>query len=322
MPVREYVVKRSPDAFFSFLVLLGAGGAVAACEASSEAAGADAARPNPDAADRPPDGAPPTPDAASADAALSDLSTPPRDARAFDSALTDSALTDSAVLPPDAHGADAAGPDAAQGSDTLPLGDCDPSRGLGCEGALVCTPADLAELSACPVAPAVFDTPGCGPMPHPDGAGTITPTCCSAADCAAGGPSGRCIYTERQTGCCGTQGETHCVYDACAQDADCAADQICLTTGMRGVEANTCVAAACRSDADCAAVAGAECRLLGIGTFAALTCAALDAPCRADAACRGECPTALCEPIWAVEGGEWRLQTGTACDITSCQAVP
>ncbi len=213
-------------------------------------------------------------------------------------------------------------PDAAVPVDDLPLGDCDPGRGLACEGALVCTAAPLSDLSACPVTPTYYDLPGCGPMPHPDGAGEITPTCCTDAECTDAGRAGRCVYTENQTGCCGTQGETHCAYDACQTDADCPADRICLTTGMRGAEASTCVRAACRADADCGAVPGAECRLLGSGIFAALTCVAPDAECRVDADCRADCPSAICEAVWAVVGGDWTLQTGSACDITSCLAVP
>ena len=229
------------------------------------------------------------------------------------------ATPDAVVATPDAV---VATPDAAVAPEDLPLGDCDPARGVACEGALVCTPAPLADLSACPVAPTYYDVPGCGPMPHPGGVGQITPTCCADADCTDGGRAGRCVYTESETGCCGTMGETHCAYDACQTDADCPADRICLTTGMRGVEANTCVRAACRADADCAAVPGAECRLLGLGTFAALTCVAPDAECRVDAECRAECPTGVCKPIWAVVDGEWTLQTGTACDADSCLAVP
>jgi hypothetical protein len=221
--------------------------------------------------------------------------------------------------------ADAAGgasPDAAGPGDDLPLGDCDPARDIACEGALVCTPASLADLSACPVAPTYYDVPGCAPGPHPDGVGAITPTCCTDADCTEGGQAGRCVYTESETGCCGTMGETHCAYDACATDADCPADRICLSAGMRGVEAGTCVRAACRADADCAAVPGAECRLLGTGTFAALTCVAPDAECRVDADCRAECPSAVCRPLWAVVDGAWTLQAGVGCDADSCLAVP
>ena len=235
---------------------------------------------------------------------------------------------DAAVAVADAAGgavADAAGgasPDAAGPGDDLPLGDCDPARDIACEGALVCTPASLADLSACPVAPTYYDVPGCAPGPHPDGVGAITPTCCTDADCTEGGQAGRCVYTESETGCCGTMGETHCAYDACATDADCPADRICLSAGMRGVEAGTCVRAACRADADCAAVPGAECRLLGTGTFAALTCVAPDAECRVDADCRAECPSAVCRPLWAVVDGAWTLQAGVGCDADSCLAVP
>lgn len=210
-------------------------------------------------------------------------------------------------------------PDAVVAPDDLPLGDCDPAGGVACAGALVCTPAPLPGLSACPTPPTGWNVPGCGPMPHPDGAGEIVPTCCTDADC---GDGGRCLYTESETGCCGTRGETHCVSDACQTDADCPADRICLLTGMRGVEANTCVAAACRADADCAATLGAECRLLGAHTMAALTCVAPDAPCRVDDDCRAECPTAVCRPRWALVEGVWTLQAGTECDGESCLAVP
>ena len=220
--------------------------------------------------------------------------------------------TDTLVVPPE--------PDAAFPAEPLPLGDCDRATELTCSLPAVCAAASLPELSVCVAPLPVYEKPGCGPEPHPDGVGTITPTCCTSAACVDDRRVGRCIYSENVTGCCGTQGRTDCAYDACASDADCGFGSVCLPAGARGLAASTCVPAQCRSDAHCAE--DANCRLVGQGAFSALVCLGPDAECRTDADCQGDCPGAFCATQWVVEQGVWQLVGGSSCDITACQAVP
>ncbi len=204
----------------------------------------------------------------------------------------------------------------------LPLGDCD--AGATCENGATCTPSSTSDLFVCPVAPEYFDTPGCEPTPHPDGAGEIVPTCCTDDDCTDGPGAGHCIYTEEVTGCCGTQGSTHCAYDECGTDGDCGDGRICLPTGSHGLEATTCVPATCHGDADCDESPGGECRLLGRGTFTALVCTYPASPCRRDEDCTsGPCGTDWCSPRWSTDGSGWDLDEGVECrENDDCLARP
>jgi hypothetical protein len=196
----------------------------------------------------------------------------------------------------------------------LLLGDCDPDdAATTCPGDAPCAATDVDALGVCPVLPTYYNTPGCGPTTHPDGVGQITPSCCTDAECAEA-PGGRCVYTEQQTGCCGAQGATSCVYDACQSDAECPDATICLPAGTRGLAANACAPATCLQDADCADAPGGECRLLGRATFTALVCTYPDSPCRQDAECTsGPCGADWCAPVWSSTGQGWTLGDGVTC---------
>jgi hypothetical protein len=161
-------------------------------------------------------------------------------------------------------------------------------------------------------------------MPHPDGAGEINPTCCTDADCTDLTGVGHCVYTEQATGCCGTQGETHCAYDACQSDAECPNDQVCLPSGTHGLEVRTCVPTTCLQDSDCDHSSGGECRLLGRGPFTALVCIYPDSPCRRDSECTsGPCETDWCSPRWTSGGLGWTLAEGVECwENDECLARP
>lgn len=67
-------------------------------------------------------------------------------------------------------------------------------------------------------------------------------TCATDADCndTTMGSNGRCLF--------GRIGP-YCSYDACFDDGDCQATEVCLCDGNDG--ANTCVPADCHVDADC-----------------------------------------------------------------------
>ncbi len=220
-------------------------------------------------------------------------------------------------------GAGGSGTGGTGGGGDLLLGDCD-NVTLWCTNGADCTATTLPELSVCPVAPTYFDEPGCGPTPHPDGAGEIVPTCCTDADCTDGPGTGHCVYTEQVTGCCGTQGETHCVYDACESQASCEDGEICLPGGTHGLEASTCVPATCLADSDCGDSPGGECRLLGRGSFVALVCAYPTSACRQDSDCtKGPCGSDWCAPRWTPNGQGWVLAGDVEChEDDSCLPHP
>ncbi len=210
---------------------------------------------------------------------------------------------------------------ACEPTGSLPLADCDPGT-TPCANGATCTETGTAGLGVCPILPTYYDTPNCEPGPHPNG-GEITPDCCTNADCTESG-AGKCVYTESMTGCCGTQGRTYCVYDACQVDADCAEAEICLPAGTRGLDANRCVPAPCRKDADCTDGEEGECRLLGRETFLALICAYASDPCREDADCtKGPCGSDWCSPRWIAEPTSWVLDEGVECKLDeSCLPMP
>jgi hypothetical protein len=120
--------------------------------------------------------------------------------------------------------------------------------------------------------------------------------CCATADCAAGS----CFSVTSQPVQCsstaGVDGYNACVADACAGDADCAAQQLCTPLGY-GL-ARTCIDAGCRSDADCSAESGGACVLLELGCCepriggntlrkTQLACAYPSNGCQTDADCPG-----------------------------------
>jgi hypothetical protein len=220
-------------------------------------------------------------------------------------------------------GAGGSGTGGTGGAGDLVLGDCD-NITVWCTNGVDCSATSLPGLSVCVTPPTYFDEPGCGPTPHPDGAGEIIPTCCTDADCTEGPGAGHCVYTEQVTGCCGTQGATHCVYDACASDASCGGDEICLPAGTRGLEANTCVPATCRDDSDCGDSQGGECRLLGRGLFVALVCTYPESVCRQDSECTtGPCGSDWCAPRWTSDSQGWVLSGDVEChEDDSCLPHP
>ena len=219
-------------------------------------------------------------------------------------------------------GAGGTGTGGTGGAGDLVLGDCD-NITVWCTNGVDCSATSLPGLSVCVTPPTYFDEPGCGPTPHPDGAGEIIPTCCTDADCTEGPGTGHCVYTEQVTGCCGTQGATHCAYDACEYD-ECDGDETCLPGGTRGLEANTCVPATCQDDSDCGDSPGSECRLLGRGPFVALVCVYPESACRQDSDCTtGPCGSDWCTPRWTSGSQGWVLTDDVEChEDDSCLAHP
>lgn len=123
-------------------------------------------------------------------------------------------------------------------------------------------------------------TPDPGPTPPPkeplvglgDEVRKVTDECTRHAQCVAQ-PRGRCVAIPTREGSIRGQSfvvpaHNECVYDACARDADCAADWLC---NCAPADRNTCYPGDCRDDRSCkapstcgpgsfCASAGDECR--------------------------------------------------------------
>lgn len=112
--------------------------------------------------------------------------------------------------------------------------------------------------------------------------------CCADKPCPNNEP---CYQGPLVPFCGGVQMEPHnqCATDQCAQDADCAPDQICGLAGTLGRLIRACVPAACKVDADCTALPGGLCAPVQspcCGSVTGLYCVYPGAGgCRSDADC-------------------------------------
>lgn len=148
--------------------------------------------------------------------------------------------------------------------------------------ACITIPADANGYHTCQ--PPEAAEPGCGLIQPPD-------NCCLHTDCNQTDPSGTCIVGPLfYCGGVAPMIANICVYDECASDTDCAADQICLPPRVLAEPVSRCVSAQCKADADCSNGNDGQCSALFDpcnGRLSGFYCTYESSECRADADCAG-----------------------------------
>lgn len=121
--------------------------------------------------------------------------------------------------------------------------------------------------------------------------------CCADQDCTAK-PNGACVDTPifYCGGVAPLEG-AECMYDACASDADCASNEVCLARGAFGEPVSRCAATFCRTDSECSNGTDGQCTAFVdpcSGRFRGSVCTYNESECRTAADCTAEQGRAEC----------------------------